>query len=136
MEFENPFDPIWRVYEVTKDCLKVAHRTVKGCDDRLLRKTRFIGTSVPESTEWIERSRTESDDFVVMSLWVTFERTIISYLQEKGRSILKAQPASFSKRLYGKFETEVERWRIEDVLDLLKSGIGPELIRDAKNIKT
>ncbi len=135
MEFENPFDLIWRVYEVTKDCLKVAQRTVRGRDDHLLRETEFIGTSVPVSMEWIATSRNESDDFVVMSLWVIFERIIISYLQEKGRRILEAQPASFSKRLYNKFETEVEYWRIEDVLDLFKSGIDPALIGDAKNIK-
>ena len=135
MELENPFDPIWKVYEVTKDCLKVAQRTVSGCDDRLLRETQFIGTSVPESTEWIARSRSESDDFVIMSLWVTFERIVISYLQEKGKRILEAQPASFSKRLYSRFEMEVEYWRIEDVLDFFKSGIDPVLIGDAKNIK-
>ncbi|MCK4814596.1 hypothetical protein KA005_02405 [bacterium] len=135
MESDNPLDPIWKVYEVTKDCLKVTQRTVNRSDECLLRETEFIGNSAQQSMEWITKSRSESDNFIIMSLWASFERTIISYLQEKGRKILEAQPISFSQVLYNKFEKEVEYWRIEDVLNLFKQNIDSRLIGDAKNIK-
>lgn len=135
MESDNPLNPIWKVYEVTKDCLKVTQRTVNRSDECLLRETEFIGNSVQQSMEWITKSRSESDNFIIMSLWASFERTIISYLQEKGRKILEARPISFSHVLYNKFEKEVEYWRIEDVLNLFKQNIDSRLIGDAKNIK-
>lgn len=105
MESDNPLDPIWKVYEVTKDCLKVAQRTVNRSDECLLRETEFIGNSAQQSMEWITKSRSESDNFIIMSLWASFERIIISYLQEKGRKILEALPISFSQVLYNKFKT-------------------------------
>jgi hypothetical protein len=94
-----------------------------------------VGDSSQGSTERIQRSRDESDDFVILSLWVAFERMILSYLREKGRGLLAVQPASLAGELYGKFESDIEYWRIEDVLDLFKQDIDGRLIGDTKNIK-
>ena len=135
MEFDNPLDPIWQAFEVTRDCLKVAQRTVNRSDTYLLKATQFIGNSKQESSEWIKKSRNESEEFIILSLWVTFERIIISYLQDKGKRICEEPPVTFSRNLYKKFEIELEYWRAEDVLGLFKGIIDGHLIGGAKNIK-
>jgi hypothetical protein len=104
-------------------------------DARLLRGTDFMGDSSQASAQRIQGSRDESDDFVILSLWVAFERTILSFLREKSRGLLAVQPASLAGELYGKFESDIEYWRIEDVLDLFKQDISAQLLGDAKNIK-
>ena len=135
MEYDNQLDPIWKVYEVTKDCLKIAQKIVNRGNEYFLSETEFIGSSAQESKERITKSRREADDFIIMSLWVAFERIIIFYLHEKGRKILEARPASFSHELYDKFEKEVEYWKVDDVLNLFKKDIDPKLIGNAKSIK-
>lgn len=135
MSSDSPLEPVWRTYQITRDCLKIAQRTVRTADARLLGGTDFLGDSLVGSTERIQRSRDESDDFVILSLWVAFERTVLSFLREKGRGLLMVHPASLAGELYGKFENDVEYWKSDDVLDLFSKDIDAQLIGDAKNIK-
>jgi hypothetical protein len=132
---DNPLESIWRTYQVTRDCLKIAQRTVRRADARFLRGTDFLGDSSQVSAERIQRSRNESDDFVILSLWVAFERVVLSFLREKGRGLLAVQPASLARGLYEKFENDIEYWKVEDLLDLFKQNIDAQLIGAAKNIK-
>jgi len=135
MSSDNPLEPVWRTYQITRDCLRIAQRTVRRADARLLRGTDFLGDALTASSERIQRSRDESDDFVILSLWVAFERAVLSFLREKGRGLLAVHPASLAGALYGKFENEIEYWKTEEMLDLFRQDLGAQLIGDAKNIK-
>ncbi len=135
MPSRNPLAPIWTTYQVTKDCLKVTQRAVKNAQVRLLSGTDFVTAPPQTSAKRIQRSRLEWDEYVVLSLWVAFERSIVSFIQTKGRVILQEQPPSLADSLYAKYETEVEYWKTDDVLDLLKGDINGRLLGDAKNIK-
>jgi hypothetical protein len=135
MASDNPLEPIWRTYQVTRDCLKIAQRTVQRADTRLLRGTDFMGDLSQASTERIQRSRNESDDFVILSLWVAFERIVLSFLREKGRGLLTVQPPSLARELYRKFESDIEYGKVEDLLGLFKQDIDAHLIGALKNVK-
>lgn len=136
MESDNPLVPIWEAYQITKDCLKVTQRTVDRESEHFLKDTRFIGTSKDDATNKIGKSRSEAEDYVVLSLWVAFERFIINYVQEKSSVILQKQPSSFSRKFYDRLRDAVEYWKVDDVLDMFKNGwVNAELIGDAKNIK-
>jgi hypothetical protein len=135
MKADSQLEQIWLTYRTTMDSLKVAKKTIKSGELRLLTETRFAGRAVEESTAWLQDSQTASEDFVILSLWVAFERVVIGYIQDKGSKIREQYPTWFSRGLYDKYENEVERWKIDEVLDLFKSGINPALIGNAKNIK-
>jgi len=135
MASENPLDPIWGTYVVTKDCLKIAQRAIRRNDAKLLRNTDFMGDLPQDSSKEIRESRKKADDFVILSLWVVFERTLVSLLQDKGRKLLEVYPASLADKLYNKYEIDVEYWRIEDSLNLLKGEVDASLIGHAKQIK-
>jgi hypothetical protein len=128
------FDSMWQTYQVTCDCLKVAQRSVSK-DRRLLSKTQLITMSEEQSGEWISKSRSDSDDYIILSLWAVFERIMIGYLQEQGKKILDDPPSNFNKKVYDKIEFEIERWRITDILDIFKGPIDSHLIGRVKQIK-
>lgn len=133
MEPAEPLDAIWRLYRVTKDCLKVAQRAVVRADVRFLEGTDFVRESPSDTIRQIGQSRSDSDDFVILSLWAAFERVTLSF--QRGRKLLEARPASLAGRLYAKYERDVEYWRAEDVLDVFKENIDGALLGNAKRIK-
>jgi hypothetical protein len=135
MTYDNRLDPVWRQYEVAKDCMRIARKTLEAGHELFLRGTEFAGASYQEAADWIGRSQNELDDFVVLSLWVVFERSVVSLLQDKGRKLLEVRPASLARTLYNKYETDVEYWKIEDSLNLLKGQIDADLIGRAKQTK-
>jgi len=135
MMYNNPLDPVWKQYEVTKDCMRIAQKTLQTGHELFFRGTEFAGTSYQEATDWIRRSQNELEDFLILSLWIVFERGVVSLLQDKGRKLLEVRPASLADGLYNRYETDVEYWRIEDSLNLLKGDIDADLIGRAKQIK-
>lgn len=135
MMSNNPLDPVWKQYQVTRDCVRIALRTLETGNELFLRGTGFSRASYQESADWIGRSQKELDDFLILSLWVVFERGVVSLLQDKGRKLLEVHPASLANGLYNRYEADVEYWKIEDSLNLFKGQIDADLIGRAKQIK-
>jgi hypothetical protein len=134
MMCENPLDPVWKQYEVTKDCMRVAQKTLEASNESFLRGTGFAGTSYRESTDWIARSQDELDDLTVLSLCAIFERRIITIVQRKGRKILEEQPLDLCRQVHSKFVDAVERWRIDDFIGLLERYVGKDLSKNTRAI--
>lgn len=131
----NPLDQIWEDYLTSKDCFKMAARIVRQQESKFAKGTKFLSSSVEEAATWIENSRKDADDYFVLSLWVTFERYIINYLRAKSEKIKEIEPQSLAANLYEKLDSEIEYWRIDEMLDLLKGPIDASLIGNAKQIK-
>lgn len=131
----NPLEMIWRQHRIMRDCLDIAERAIMETDVRLLRDTRFVGESLLDTRRQIDESRMNTGELIIVAMWAVFERFILTFLQEKGRGLLDASPTSLGGRLYSKYERDVEYWKTEDVLDLLKGEIDGMLLGDAKNIK-
>ncbi len=135
MKSANILDPVWESYLITIDCLKVAYRGIEKNELHLMNRTRFVGSAVDEAKMMIKGSRENIDDSVIVSLWAIFERKIIEYLQIEGRKILQKAPTAFNAEVHGKIENEMEYWKSDDILDLFKPIVNPDLIGNAKQIK-
>jgi len=57
MSSDRPLDPIWRAYEIGRDCFKIAKRVVSRQNLEFLNKTDFASVSMMDGAEWIETSR-------------------------------------------------------------------------------
>jgi len=135
MTSHNPLESVWKQHQIMEDCLEVAWRVTKTSEVQFLRDTHFLGQSLPSTSDEIDDSRANAGEFVIIAMWAVFERLILSFLQKKGRGLLDVRPSSLADRLFAKYEGEVEYWRIDDVLDLLKGDVDSRLLGDAKNIK-
>src|SRR5216684_6003434 len=135
MSSDRPLDPIWRAYEIGRDCFKIAKRAVFRQNLQLLNKTDFASVSMRDGAEWIETSRQASDDLTIVSLWATFERHLVQYLQTKSQKLREVEPRRLGERFRHKLDEEIERWRPNDILDLFKGQVDSDLIGQAKQIK-
>jgi hypothetical protein len=132
---DNPLDFVWATFKTTRDCLKVADKVRTQANVNWLQKTDFIFLSETEASERLKTCHDESENFAILLFWAVFERFIIDYLREKGKPLMEIEPNALSGPFYQQFESTVEYWRIEDILDIFKSIVDPNLLGNAKNIK-
>ena len=135
MSSDRPLDPNWRAYEIGRDCFKIAKRAVSRQNLEFLNKTDFASVSIRDGAEWIETSRQVSDDLTIVSLWATFERHLVQYLQTKSQKLREVEPRELGERFRDRLHEEIERWRPDDILDLFKGQVDSNLIGQAKQIK-
>jgi hypothetical protein len=135
MAAKGPLDPILEAYETTKDSLKITQRVIADGVEQLLERTRFIYESLDTSSAMISKSSEQSNDLVIIALWAVFERHVIEFVREKSQPLKQIPPPAVPHRLYDKVHSEIERWKSEDILDLLKGDIDADLLGWAKKIK-
>jgi hypothetical protein len=97
-----------------------------------VRATNFVGSTKAETETWIKNCHEETDRAVIVLLWAHFEIIIVDFVQTKIKRLREAELKASTKKL-------LDKWKIGDVLDLLKDllkdEINPERLGDAKNIK-
>ncbi len=128
-------DPVRQTYNISRDCLKIARRSVSSGDLRRIDKTGFIGLSVPQAEKEIESSMGEIEDFAIIGFWARFERYLVEYSQNIAKEISAKDPMAFSRLLHSKIDKDIEYWKTDDLLDVFKGIVDPTLLGQAKQIK-
>lgn len=95
----------------------------------------LVGQSEDEIRNHLRDAQEKMADFAVLSLWVLFERAIIEYLQKKSTHLGDHDPKDLCLTLSQSVSSDLERWRIDDVLDIFKSVLDSNLIGKIKQIK-
>jgi hypothetical protein len=132
----NPLNPIWEAYQTSQGCFKIAEKVVKQADkEKWLLKTLLAQTTATQAQNLIRHSKTESGDLFVLAVWATFERFLRDYLQTKGEKLREIYPPALASSFYQQLYRELEYWRPDDMLDLLKSILpSSNLIGQARQI--
>lgn len=134
-KYNNPLDSVWRMYETTKGCFKVTKRAHAKKDIALLSKTTLILDNYQLDTQLIKSSEEELHNLLILTLWATFERCLIEYLQEKGAVLGSTRPLSLAPNLQDKYDLSVESWKQDDILKLFKDIVNENLRGYVLNIK-
>jgi len=135
MIFSNPLQPIYDAFNVANECFKVTVRAVQVQQVPLLSRTQFLGSSADEAKTAIQNASKQASDLAIMALFATFERWIIDHLQDASARRSSGYPLGYSANLACRYEQAVERWRVEDILNLFKVEVDAELISQAQQIK-
>ena len=130
----NPLDSVWNSYETTIDCFEAAQEVIKQQQFKFFSATTW--PTQPEARQNISNALKEVNDLFVFSLWATFERFVITYLQNKGAVLQTIAPLDLAYPLYEQFRKEVEFWNQKEILELLKhlSALDKHSIGQAKQI--
>lgn len=128
---------VWESYQLTVDSIKVSRRAVESepAPNPLLFGTNFWGALTTKTAHQLDTARNDVSDLFILALWSVFERKLRDHMESEGPRPLEASAFPFHHRLATKVQTEMEYWRNDDVLDLFKSIVAPELIGRAKQIK-
>jgi hypothetical protein len=121
----NPLPLIFEAFIIAQESLKAVKEIVKNSSHYprsvLQKMPTLLNSSSPQQS--INKSMTEIEDLFVLNLWATFERWLRDYLQKKGDSLKSTMPEELGEQLYKNFIKEVEYWKPENMLDILKNSI-------------
>jgi hypothetical protein len=128
------FRAVHRSYRRTREALKIAHRFLRT--DRSVRRGTAFAAFDPDDfeVEFLGMER-RLDDATVISLWVVFERFLIEHVMASWPKRTD-EPTSFDVRFRTKAGREVERWRLEELLDLYKGWVDANALGTAKQVKS
>jgi hypothetical protein len=134
--------PIVDAFITAQESLKVVKQIVKNPSQYpqsvLAKMPNLFDSQVPRDR--LNNSLKEIEDLFVLNLWATFERWLRDYLQDKGDNLNITTPKKLGSQLYDHFTNEVEYWKPENMLDILKEGIffdslqNKQLVGHAKQI--
>jgi hypothetical protein len=130
----NPLDTVKKAYEVSTECFEIAQAVVQQPRANL-----FTHSSWPtqaNAQQDIDQARQEANDLFVLALWAAFERFVITYLQNKGAILQHLVPNGLAMSVYEHFKEEVEYWKPDEILELLKGipALDKNLIGQARTI--
>lgn len=130
----NPLDPVIKAYQVSTECFRIAQRAIKKQQVNLFNDSDWPIQS--KAQQELVQAVEETQELFVLSLWATFERFAITYLQNKGNVLQNIVPTDLANPIYKHFMKEVEYWKPNDILNLLKEipSIDKNLIGQAKFI--
>lgn len=132
MAHSTPLGPIWDNYMTSNACMAIAERTLA---DPGAARRRGSGRVQSPSAGEIDRSREELERLFVVALWATFERNILEYVKAGAIAQSRAHPRAFVSALNTKLAHEIEWWRFDEILDMLKSFVDGNLIGQVRQIK-
>ena len=136
MSLTNILANIWKSYEITTDCIKIASRSVAKKEYHPLTKATYFATDLADdvANQLIE-SRQSVDDYVILSLYAAFERMLFNYLKDHVDEVFSHDNSKFSSKFRDRIGKEIEYWKPDDVLDVFKSIVKSDLIGQAKQVK-
>jgi hypothetical protein len=144
----NPLAPVWEAYLLLKDAIKVSKR-VMAFSHQATTTLQTLGTNntaemkqqtfekhklgltflnhcqllSQASESMVQPSVGLLEDLFVLSLWATFERYFRNFLQTKGEKVRELLPADLGVAFYQHLYKEIEYWKPEEMLEILKLSL-------------
>lgn len=127
-------DDILAVYRLERDLLKIAGRAIRKTERPYLVGTGFVGKTITDSQNDVERLRSRLDEMTVVALWIEFERFLVNHVMSQW-AVVTTAPSPFGTQLGAHVERQIEFSRVDDLLDLYKGWIDSNEIGNVKQIK-
>lgn len=130
-------DRVWKSYQLTVDAMKVTRQVLDGnpMSGDLLAGTDFTVTLATDAPHVLDAARSDVGDLFILALWSVFERELRDHLQSEAPRPLEASPSPLHQRLSRKLREDIEYWKNDDILDLFKAVVAPDLVGNGKQIK-
>ncbi len=124
----------WNAYLVTQDAFKVSQRAALSGHGGLFSDLNVL-EAAPDAAELaLNSARKRSDEFVILAMWAEFERCVIEFLEKHTESLSSHTPDPLWQKLAPHISKEVEYWRSDDRLDVLKGLVDPQRVGAAKQV--
>jgi len=120
-------------YEILKDSIKVARRSINNELYQLHNRTVFLGEQKNQMLDRISDVETELDDIMILSLFASFERELRISIQSTIDSHAN-KPNPTLHRLIALTTESIERWTVSDMIDALSDVVAENIRGRVKQI--
>ena len=130
----NPLNQALDWYNILKSNHKIVVNLLEKDPSSLPPDSPYLTEPLSSVKEQLKRALEEMEDLTVVSLFFLFEKIILSHLEETA-NYLKAQNMEPFLNQVVKYGLKTpDRWKIEEILDLYKVNIDPNLVGQVKQI--
>ena len=134
MPSERPLERVWTAYLITKDALQLSQRASVQRQRHLFEDLEVLESAPGAAESALSAARERADEFVILAMWVEFERSLIEFLEARTQSVRTISPRLLWRRLGDHVTQGVEYWKSDDRLDILKGFVNPERVGQAKEV--
>jgi hypothetical protein len=127
-------DPVMEWYEVADDNQRLMRMFLLKHPDLFPLDSVLSSKTSEEARNTLDKAKTELDDLTIVSLFSIFESKLLNHIASIINTISSEPPNAFIKSVAEYAVKNSERWSVNDILDLYKSKINPELIGNIKQI--
>lgn len=126
-------DEAFATYKATSDALRMARRaTLRGVD---LKSSYWADLPSSEVPALMDRCADHLADSVIVAMFAMFERRLLTAVADEVSTIARAPASALSTRTAAQALREAERWRMDELLDLLTDILSPRSLGDLRNVK-
>ena len=132
-------DEVWEWYEAARDSLRIVRSLLETQPDAippsLAAGTVFETQPRSEVLQRLRQAEQELDDLTIVALWASFEQQVLDHLEQAVQRTLKQKRRDrLQQRILQERLAKPRYWRFEEVLDLYKEIIDPQLVGDVKQV--
>ncbi len=138
MNLTNNLPRIANAFIIAQEALRAAKLIIRANREvyrKPISKMPELAAKLDAATEF-ESTGKEVEDLFVVALWAVFERFLRDYMEYKGNALKSVTPTDFGEELHMHFVKEVEYWKPQEMLDVLKRLPGADACQlgEAKQI--
>jgi hypothetical protein len=133
----NPLDEHITCFSTAMDAIKVARRVLDQRPNPVA-NTGLYGLTPEEGHERLDQAEEQINKLVAFALFAAFERMLRDHLSNSLSPIAASSttPAELSAKLHQFLNEGVDRWRIDNVIELFDPPVPKQDISNAKGIRT
>ncbi|MHC5057486.1 MAG: hypothetical protein ACYTKD_22660 [Planctomycetota bacterium] len=128
-------DDVWKWYLLCRDAFIAAGRLVERYPAALPGDSELFSETVPAAVSRLGDAQAELDDLVILALFAVFERETISALQGVRDSAMSSLRRHAERELVSMALSDVEEWRLVELLDVFKGVVDSDTVGLVKQIK-
>jgi len=121
-------------YLTIQNSLKITRRSLSEKTPLSKNRTIFDEMKYSEAEKKLKTAKKEFSNLIVLSLFAQFERQLRDEIAAKSSKLLEIIPIELAESLNQLTQKEMERWRIEEVIDLFKFAVDGNLRGQMKQI--
>lgn len=130
---ENVVKDVFSVYEVLKDSIKVARRSINNEIYTLHSRTIFWGEKKDVMLDLLSGTEEELDDIMILSLFASFERELRVFIQGM-IDVYTSKPTMTIARIMSLATNSIERWAVNDMIEVFSDVVDVNLRGQIKQI--
>ncbi len=135
MKSTSSIDIIWHNYQFGKDSNKITKKVIDKEKTEYYNDTELKGTAKELIKQDIDNNLEFLRDFTLVSFWAVFELELVDFIRQKYQVLKSEPPLDLYQRLHRKIDNEVEYWRGDDRIDILKGILDSNTVGLIKQFK-
>jgi len=131
----DPLGAVWEWYEYARDSIGHAAHRLEIDPDSIPGFLVFASPRRETALEKLARAHGELDDLTVLALFAVFEQALLDHLVLISQSVQQGAATALEESLASRALKDLQRWPLDDVLDVYKAALDANLVGLAKQVK-